>query len=187
MLSTMAMRSITTLGGKMRRDEAIAFMLDTLRSCREVIVYTVPQPEYTAYVKTVMEKVNLAMAIGQDAYQPPKASSLEALEEEVLYLRKRIAAMEKQNNIKAGADIHAGDGGYSEGNWEDHTKFVEKRNKSYRHLCDATLRALLGKEELVEKWWSSYNKAFDRTPEEQWSVDPMVVYQYLMQKAEGEW
>lgn len=33
-------------------------------------------------------------------------------------------------NIKAGADIHAGDGGYSEGNLEDYEAFVAIRNKS---------------------------------------------------------
>lgn len=30
-------------------------------------------------------------------------------------------------NIKAGAEIHAGDGGYSLGNQEDHDAFVKKR------------------------------------------------------------
>jgi len=32
--------------------------------------------------------------------------------------------------IKAGADIHAGDGGYSEGTQEDYEKFVKVRNQS---------------------------------------------------------
>jgi hypothetical protein len=36
--------------------------------------------------------------------------------------------MNKQ--IKAGADIHAGDGGYSEGTQEEYEKFVKVRNQS---------------------------------------------------------
>ena len=36
--------------------------------------------------------------------------------------------MNKQ--IKAGADIHAGDGGYSEGTQEQYDAFVKVRNKS---------------------------------------------------------
>jgi len=34
------------------------------------------------------------------------------------------------DNIKAGADIMAGDGGYRIGNAEDHAAFVAERNKS---------------------------------------------------------
>ena len=34
------------------------------------------------------------------------------------------------NNIKAGADIHAGDGGYSEGTKEKYDEFVKGRNQS---------------------------------------------------------
>jgi hypothetical protein len=33
-------------------------------------------------------------------------------------------------NIKAGADIHAGDGGYSEGTQEKYDEFVKTRNQS---------------------------------------------------------
>jgi hypothetical protein len=34
---------------------------------------------------------------------------------------------------------------------------------------------------LVEKWWQSPNKAFDmKTAEEQFDIDPKVVYNYLM-------
>ena len=33
-------------------------------------------------------------------------------------------------NIKAGADIHAGDGGYSEGTQEKYDEFVKTRNHS---------------------------------------------------------
>jgi len=39
-------------------------------------------------------------------------------------------------NIKAGADIHAGDGGYSEGTKEKYDEFVKIRNKSLsKSLC----------------------------------------------------
>ena len=34
------------------------------------------------------------------------------------------------NNIKAGSDIHAGDGGYSEGTQEDYEKFAKARGQS---------------------------------------------------------
>jgi hypothetical protein len=34
------------------------------------------------------------------------------------------------DNIKAGSDIHAGDGGYSEGTQEEYEKFVKVRNQS---------------------------------------------------------
>jgi hypothetical protein len=34
------------------------------------------------------------------------------------------------NNIKAGADLHAGDGGYSEGTKEKYDEFVKGRNQS---------------------------------------------------------
>jgi hypothetical protein len=37
---------------------------------------------------------------------------------------------EMNENIKAGADIHAGDGGYSEGTQEEYEKFVKIRNQS---------------------------------------------------------
>lgn len=36
-------------------------------------------------------------------------------------------------DLQAGADIHAGDGGYRIGNAEDHAAFVAKRNKSIMH------------------------------------------------------
>ena len=37
---------------------------------------------------------------------------------------------EMNKNIKAGADIHAGDGGYSVGTKEKHDEFVKGRNQS---------------------------------------------------------
>lgn len=41
---------------------------------------------------------------------------------------------------------------------------------------------------LVDKWWSSPNKAFDmKTPEVMWIEDYTKVYNYLMCCAEGGW
>jgi hypothetical protein len=42
-------------------------------------------------------------------------------------------------NIKAGADIHAGDGGYSEGTKEKYDEFVKVRNRS---LAEARIQQL---------------------------------------------
>jgi hypothetical protein len=37
-------------------------------------------------------------------------------------------------NIKAGSDIHAGDGGYSEGTQEDYEKFAKARGQSFAKM-----------------------------------------------------
>jgi hypothetical protein len=51
--------------------------------------------------------------------------------------------------------------------------------------CDAILLALVGSS-AVEQWWSSTNRAFDnRTPQEQWTQDYIVVYHYLMAQVSG--
>jgi len=42
--------------------------------------------------------------------------------------------------IQAGADIHAGDGGYSEGNKKDYEAFVKVRNKS---LAEARIKQIM--------------------------------------------
>jgi hypothetical protein len=45
------------------------------------------------------------------------------------------------------------------------------------------LTAMLGKDG-VEAWWQSPNKAFDmKTAEEQFDIEPEVVYNYLMKQA----
>jgi hypothetical protein len=50
-----------------------------------------------------------------------------------------------------------------------------------KQLCNSLLLSLLGKEHLVESWWTSPNKAFsNRTPNEQWTLAPEEVYEYLM-------
>lgn len=54
--------------------------------------------------------------------------------------------------------------------------------------CNALLKAMLGSDEFVKKWWESPNKAFcDDTPSVIFSVAPESVYKYLMKCAEGEW
>lgn len=46
-------------------------------------------------------------------------------------------------------------------------------------LCDEILYSLLGKDELVERWWTIPNKAFNMsTPSE---VNIYDVYKYLIQ------
>lgn len=92
-----------------------------------------------------------------------------------------------KDNIIAGAEIMGGDGGYSEGNWEDHAAFVAIRKKNILARCEAVLHAMLNNPEIETKWWSSHNKRFGRTPQEQWEIDYMSVYTYLMSTAEGEW
>lgn len=51
--------------------ETIAFMQDVLRSAREIIIYTCPI-EHNEYQKQVMKRLNLAMAMAQDALDKPK-------------------------------------------------------------------------------------------------------------------
>lgn len=54
-------------------------------------------------------------------------------------------------------------------------------------LCNELLFSMLGNKELVDKWWISYNKAFDCPPLEKWDKDSDSVYKYIMQCAEGMW
>ena len=52
--------------------------------------------------------------------------------------------------------------------------------ENLKKRCDLLLEAMVGPN-LVEKWWQSPNKAFDmKTAEEQFDIDPKVVYNYLM-------
>lgn len=55
---------------------------------------------------------------------------------------------------------------------------LEELNK-VRQQCNRMLLGLVGSQELVEKWWTSPNKAFGRTPEEEWVSDPKSVYDYI--------
>lgn len=53
--------------------------------------------------------------------------------------------------------------------------------KSTKEHLDQILFALLGKDDLVKKWWKSPNKAFDlKTPEEVFNVDQKAVITYLI-------
>ena len=50
------------------------------------------------------------------------------------------------------------------------------------------LHALLGSNELVQKWWSSPNKAFgDITPIEMWDRDKDRVKNYLLAQLNGDY
>lgn len=49
-----------------------------------------------------------------------------------------------------------------------------------KQRSDALVVALVGRDH-SELWWNSANRAFDgKTPTEQWSVDYLHVYNYLM-------
>jgi len=53
---------------------------------------------------------------------------------------------------------------------------------------DRILYSLLGSNELVQKWWSSSNKAFDEmTPIEMWDRDEARVKKYLLAQLSGEY
>ena len=50
------------------------------------------------------------------------------------------------------------------------------------------LHALLGSNELVQKWWSSPNRAFDDvTPSEMWDRDKDRVKNYLLAQLNGDY
>ena len=52
--------------------------------------------------------------------------------------------------------------------------------ENLKNKCDLLLQAMVGPN-LVNKWWQSPNKAFDmKTAQEQFDIDPKVVYNYLM-------
>jgi len=53
---------------------------------------------------------------------------------------------------------------------------------------DRILYALLGSNELVQKWWSSPNRAFDDiSPIEMWNRDKDRVKKYLLAQLNGEY
>ena len=84
------------------------------------------------------------------------------------------------HNIKAGADIHSGDGGYTIGTKEGYEAAVKERNRSALEKCDDILKALVG-EKHVRIWWGTVNKEFDYvTPAEVFVDDPNRVLSYLM-------
>lgn len=94
------------------------------------------------------------------------------------------------NNIKAGADIHAGDGGYELSTWEKYEEFVSMRNypipkRIYvRSELNRILFGLLGSHSLIDQWWNSNNKGLnDKTPNEvYWSGEEgrVAVADYIL-------
>jgi hypothetical protein len=57
-----------------------------------------------------------------------------------------------------------------------------------KRMCNAMLQALLGREDLVERWWSSPNRGFDgKTPDEVWETRPMEVFSYLNGHCSGDY
>jgi hypothetical protein len=55
--------------------------------------------------------------------------------------------------------------------------------ENLKKKCDIILAAMLG-EDNIEKWWQSRNKAFNMmTAQEQFDIDPEIVYNYLMLQA----
>jgi len=56
-------------------------------------------------------------------------------------------------------------------------------NENLKKKCDILLAAMLGKDN-IEGWWRSRNKAFNMmTAQEQFDIDPVIVYNYLMLQA----
>lgn len=55
-----------------------------------------------------------------------------------------------------------------------------------RKKCNILLESLVGVE-LIERWWKSHNKAFNKTPEQEFDTDPVSVYNYLIKHLHGEW
>lgn len=55
---------------------------------------------------------------------------------------------------------------------------------SYRSSCNNLLMAMLGRKELVERWWNIENAGLDRqTPNAVFETDPKRVYMYLVRFA----
>lgn len=57
------------------------------------------------------------------------------------------------------------------------------REQQLRLRCEAICIALVGKS-LAKEWWGTTNKAFGKTPNEQWKENYEVVVSYLMQHYE---
>ena len=52
--------------------------------------------------------------------------------------------------------------------------------ENLKNKCGLLIQAMVGPN-LVNKWWQSPNKAFDmKTAQEQFDIEPEVVYNYLM-------
>jgi hypothetical protein len=54
-------------------------------------------------------------------------------------------------------------------------------NDKSKKQCDEMLFAMLGNKDLVNKWWSSPNKAFNnQTPFLVYCTDPQIIKDYLI-------
>jgi hypothetical protein len=74
------------------------------------------------------------------------------------------------NNIKAGADIHTGDGGYSEGTQEKYRAFVKNRNRMNDRIKEITGQVL---DELVPETWTALG--YDKIKEIQFRTAELIV------------
>ena len=84
------------------------------------------------------------------------------------------------NWIKAGADIHAGDGGYSEGTKEGYEAFVKARNKPTLYL----IRGLPGSGKSTFAWQLFKNRLVQRMYEADDYFTEAGVYQFDPTKLE---
>ena len=56
-----------------------------------------------------------------------------------------------------------------------------------RKRCESHIVSLVGAE-MAPNWWHSQNVVFDlRTPEEQWMIEPKIVYKYICGSIDGYW
>lgn len=78
------------------------------------------------------------------------------------------------NNIKAGADIHSGDGGYSEGTQEKYRAFVKNRNQMNDRIKEITGQVL---DELVPETWTALG--YDKIKEIQYRTAELIVRECL--------
>lgn len=61
---------------------------------------------------------------------------------------------------------------------------IDKYQEFYKPKMDRFLLAMLGSDELVEKWWLGANKAFDmKTPAEVFDIEPDKVINYILAQA----
>lgn len=87
-------------------------------------------------------------------------------------LQSKDNDIKMNENIKAGADIHAGDGGYSEGTKEKYEAFAKIRNESLsksrfkehselakEYALDAMIK-ITDKEEALKVYAESYDRKF---------------------------
>ena len=60
--------------------------------------------------------------------------------------------------------------------------------KPSKHKINIILLSLLGRQELVDKWWCSPNKRWEmKTPEEVFELDPRSVVSYIAGQLNGDY